>query len=85
MPRNVRNFWIELNIDGRKSRIATGPVSKDGGFSATIYMRDAGCVERAMVIRGQARPDGLALQAWVPAGITCVVDNDGPIEIYSQR
>jgi hypothetical protein len=40
MPQNVRNFWIELEVDGRKSKIATGPVSKDGTFSLDVSMRN---------------------------------------------
>lgn len=44
MPRNVRNFWITGNVDGRKERLGFGPRSKDGGFSIEIKMRDEGSV-----------------------------------------
>ena len=40
MPRNVHNFWIEIDIDGRKERIKVGPESADGGFTMVIYQRD---------------------------------------------
>lgn len=37
--RNVRNFWIEVEVDGRKEKIETGPRNADGGFMITIGMR----------------------------------------------
>ena len=54
--RNVRNFWIELDVDGR-SPIATGPSSKDGGFELTIKMRDEGDVKKAVRLVGNALND----------------------------
>lgn len=63
MPRNVRNFWIDVDVDGRRERLSGGPVSKDGGFEATIYMRDAGEVRRAVEIRGYEHNGELRL--WV--------------------
>jgi hypothetical protein len=57
MPRNVRNFWVELDVDGR-SRVATGPRSKDGGFELNIKMRDEGSVKEAVRIVGNALEDG---------------------------
>lgn len=58
MPRNVRNFWIEAQIDGRASQIAAGPVKKDGGFDLEIMIRDKGWVSRCLDIIGRALPDG---------------------------
>jgi len=52
MPRNVRNFWIAANIDGRQSNLSGGPKSKDGGFSMSIQIRDDGDVLDALHIRG---------------------------------
>jgi hypothetical protein len=53
MPRNVRNFWIELDVDGRKERVETGPVKADGGFSLTIRMRDKGSISNTTLeVRG---------------------------------
>ena len=40
-PRNVRNFWLDLDVDGRNP-IATGPRSSLGGFCPRIFMREAG-------------------------------------------
>jgi hypothetical protein len=45
VPRNVRNFWVEVTIDGRSAPIASGPVAKDGGFSLTVYDTGGGSHE----------------------------------------
>jgi hypothetical protein len=42
MPRNVRNFWIELDVDGRTVKVAAGPKSKDGGFALVVKLREDG-------------------------------------------
>jgi hypothetical protein len=51
MPKNVRNFWIEADVDGG-TPIGAGPKSKDGGFSLSIFMRDKGFVKRVANISG---------------------------------
>lgn len=69
MPRNVRNFWLELNVDGSKSSVETGPRSADGGFQLTILQRDNGSIVRGMTISGRATDDGkLILEATSPDG-----------------
>lgn len=52
MPRNVRNFWVEAEVDGRKTPIKFGPQGKGGGFSLTVFMRNQGEVERVADIMG---------------------------------
>jgi hypothetical protein len=56
--RNVRNFWVTLDVDGKSTQVATGPSARDGGFSLTILMRDRGGAVRAMEVRGRATRDG---------------------------
>lgn len=51
MPRCVRNFWVELDVDGRSS-IAAGPRAKEGGFLINIKQRDIGLVTNAATITG---------------------------------
>ena len=64
MPRNVRNFWIELEVDGKKTPIATGPVSADGGFNIRIRMRNKGDIyEKYVYIKGSAQDGRLLLTA----------------------
>ena len=36
----IRNFSIDVNIDGRKTPLTGGPRTKDGGFVLNIHMRD---------------------------------------------
>ncbi len=60
-PKNVRNFWIEVTIDGRSTPIKTGPQRKDGGFELTIYQRDKGEIMKALTIEGTAYGDGYLL------------------------
>ena len=54
MTGNVRNFWIEAEVDGRKTPIAFGPQGKDGGFHLILYMRNKGEVEEVVWINGEA-------------------------------
>lgn len=58
MPRNVRNFWIELEVDGRKTRIATGPIAADGGFVLTVRQRDRGGIITPLRLGGYADAKG---------------------------
>lgn len=60
-PRCVRNFWIELEVDGKKERIATGPRSSGGGFRLTIKMRVGGEIEEVATLTGQKSVGKLAL------------------------
>lgn len=49
MPRNVRNFWIEVDVDGRKTVIKTGPRSKNGGMTIRLYQRHKGAIGKALL------------------------------------
>lgn len=46
----VRNFWIEVEIDGRKTTLSGGPRAKDGSMSVTLYVREDGDSVRAVHI-----------------------------------
>ena len=61
MPRNVRNFWISGNVDGRESLLTGGPIRKDGGFDLRIYMRNDGDIDMPVRIYGEARGNKLDL------------------------
>ena len=39
MTRNVRPSWIELEVEGRKSNIATGPGSRNGNMYIALKVR----------------------------------------------
>jgi len=57
MPRNVRNFWIEIDVDGRKTRVALGPQGIKGGFKARVFVRDQGIVSKAGTMVGYCSTD----------------------------
>lgn len=64
MPRNVRNFWLEGDIDGNRAAVSGGPQSKGGGFSLRIKQRHRGGIVEAMTVTGWVMADGsLALEA----------------------
>ena len=50
-PRNVRPSFAEIQVDGRKSVIRTGPKAKDGRMIVTFYVRHKGKVERQYQIK----------------------------------
>ena len=82
MPRNVRNFWIEAEVDGRKTPIAFGPQGGDGGFRLTIFMRNEGEVEEVAHVEGACHLDGRTLILWFDQEGTT---KDEDIEISRQR
>lgn len=38
----LRNFWLEAEIDGRKTQLAGGPKNRTGGMTTKVYVRDQG-------------------------------------------
>lgn len=58
----IRNFWIECEIDGRKTTLTGGPQAKDGGFYLTIKMRDNGGITTPLEISGFTTDLGLTLR-----------------------
>ena len=54
----IRNFWIDINVDGRLP-IGAGPKRKDGGFTEEIYIRDSGESKKAVSICGSINIYGI--------------------------
>lgn len=54
----VRNYWLEAKIDGRQTTLSGGPLSREGGFELTVYMRDEGEVTKPLRVRGYAGEGG---------------------------
>ena len=71
MPRNVRNFWIELDVDGRKKKVCTGPRTANGEFEITIRVRDHGDISpEELKIWGRIDSDGtLSVDAKTSRGV----------------
>lgn len=55
MPRNVRNWWLDLTVDGRANPIQTGPRAADGGFALQLWQRSAGQIVPSLHIEGRTR------------------------------
>jgi hypothetical protein len=78
MPRNVRNWWLELDIDGKTQRIEAGPQSRVGGFTLTIKQRDQGDIVTALEVTGLADGRGNLL-------LRAEMDACEPLEFRSTR
>ncbi len=63
MPRNVRNFWLEIDV-GNKTPVATGPVRADGGFCLRVLQRHRGKVTKAGHIVGSVDESGKLVLTW---------------------
>lgn len=57
-PRNVCNWWLVADIDGRRGALESGPRAKDGGIYVAISQRDDGEISNALTVIGTAREDG---------------------------
>lgn len=79
MPRNVRNFWIEADIDGRKSAFSGGPQSATGGIDITIKQRDGGSIITAARITGRVTSEGVIVLEMATA------DDSRRIEVRTER
>ena len=55
----MRNWWIEVEIDGRKTKLVGGPRAKDGGFVLTVRQRDEGVSVEVMAVGGIVEPNGI--------------------------
>ena len=58
-PHNVRNFYIEVEIDGYKTTLRGGSPSKDGGMKVTLYQRDSGEITKALTVDCTADSEGV--------------------------
>lgn len=50
MPVNVRPSWVDVQIDGNKKDLSSGPRSKTGNMKATFKVRDRGSVAESVTV-----------------------------------
>ena len=50
MPRNVKNFWATLQVDGSEKTTSRGPRARDGGLLITVKQRHRGQLHNVLVI-----------------------------------
>ena len=82
MPRNTRNFWVELKVDGKKTAVASGPASKDGGFDLIVKQRDRGGIIVALAVIGRAKYVGDEIHLTLTAdgeGVSTAVEEGGVV------
>lgn len=75
MPRHVRNFWIDLDVDGR-TPIGTGPKGKDDGFCMNVFIRDNGSVKKAVAINGRAINNSLEISIHTADGAYLTINTN---------
>lgn len=68
MPRNVRNSWVEVDVDDRASLIGAGPRKRGGTMDVRFFVRNQGMVERSVRVITYAYGDQLALEVRDPQG-----------------
>lgn len=59
MPRNVRNYWINVQVDGKGKPIEAGPKAAGGGFRVSVLLRHEGSISPiSLEVTGQAYSNG---------------------------
>lgn len=56
--KNVRNFWVDCDIDGRESTLSGGPRCKTDGMTVAIKQRNNGEVETVLTVSCFVNTDG---------------------------
>lgn len=56
---NVRNFWFEATVDGKKMQLSSGPRNKNGGMVIHLYQRDKGESVKVLSIICSPGKDGM--------------------------
>ena len=82
----TRNFWIEGQVDGRKTQLTGGPQSSGGGFDLTVYQRDEGLSRVGVRITGRVVNGELILDVDPGAFVRNVrVENRGGFRVTTER
>lgn len=80
MPRNVRNLWMEIHINGRVNPLVGGPASADGQTNGVIYIRHKGGVWRLGSINQSVNMDNqVVFNFWLDSDL--INDKDTQFEI----
>lgn len=75
MPRNVRNSWVDIKIDGRLP-MTGGPSGEHGAMTCRYSVREKGAVVPSVTVRSFIGPDGLHhLTVIDPSGAMVIYDH----------
>lgn len=58
MPRNLRDFWVKLDVDGYTNMVERGPKRSGGGFSVVINVASHGEPMELLTISGTHLQNG---------------------------
>lgn len=61
----IRNFWVEADIDGRQTTLAGGPRGKTSGMEVTLYQREEGGIVTPVRIFCRAYGDKLVTAIYI--------------------
>ena len=64
----TRNFWINAEIDGRKTPLAGVPRSKDGGMDVLLTVREDGGISDGVRITCRSDGEKNTIRVWGPDG-----------------
>jgi hypothetical protein len=81
----MRNFWIEGDVDGRRTSLTGGPQSAGGGFSLTVYQRDEGESKVGARLTGRVVNGELILDVDPGASVNVRVENSGGFRVVTER
>jgi hypothetical protein len=84
-PRVVRNFYINAEVDGRRSRISGGPRARDGGMTLTLYQRRSGGVATVLILRCNVEKNGKLVTDVECALPDCTEGKQRAIRIETKR
>ena len=62
---SMRNFWIESDVDGRESKVASGPRRNDGRMSTRLYVNSQGASTQAVYLGCDPNGDKLNIRTTV--------------------
>ena len=89
MPKNVRNFWLDAQIDGRKSILTGGPSAENGGMSVEIFFRENGQISNRNIVLDCVCGDGKENQVHIycPSGSVyeTLEDGSGVVRVKANR
>jgi hypothetical protein len=81
----MRNFWIEGDVDGRRTSLTGGPQGAGGGFSLVVYQREKGQSKVGVRVTGRV-VDGELILDVDPGTVRNVrVENNGGFRATSER
>ena len=56
---NIRNCWVDADIDGRQSSLSGGPRNKEGGMYMVVKIREGGKISnKKLVVDVRTTVDG---------------------------